>query len=332
MMDSFTAYRIHRQEGRIQGRLESITLDDLSAGDVVVQVDWSGINFKDALAATGTGKILRRFPLVGGIDLAGHVHRSSDDRFKEGDPVLVCGGGLSEDHDGGYARYARVMGDWLVPIPIGLSLREAMAIGTAGFTAAIAIDRMQHNGQQPDAGPILVNGATGGVGSFSIDLLSGLGFEVAAFTGKRDQQAYLEALGASECLYRDEVDLGTRPLEKARWAGAIDNVGGNELGWLTRTVLPMGNIASIGLAGGIKLDTTVMPFILRGVNLLGINSVLLPNERRTRVWKRLASDLKPRHIDRIVTKEIGIEQLDSMFQRYMEGGVTGRTVVRIGDD
>ncbi len=329
-MEPFTAYRIHRQEGTIAGRLESITLDDLSAGDVIVQVAWSGINYKDALAATGKGKILRRFPLVGGIDLAGHVYRSSDTRFREGDAVLICGSGLSESHDGGYAKYARVMGDWLVPIPDGLSLREGMGIGTAGFTAAAAIDRMQHNGQCPENGPILVNGATGGVGSFAIDMLSALKFEVTALTGKRDQQPYLESLGAAACLYRDELTMGTRPLEQAIWAGAVDNVGGSQLSWLTRTVMPMGNIASIGLAGGIDLATTVMPFILRGVNLLGINSTMLPAARRRRVWARLATDLKPRHIDRIVTSEIALAQLPDAFQRYMDAAVTGRTVVRIG--
>ena len=262
-MEPFTAYRIHRQDGGIEGCLESISVDDLSAGDVIVQVDWSGINYKDALAATGKRKILRRFPLVGGIDLAGHVHSSSDSRFREGDAVLVCGNGLSEDHDGGYARYARLPGDWLIPLPEGLSLRDGMAIGTAGFTAAVAVDRMQRNDQRAENGPILVNGATGGVGSFAIDILSALKFEVTALTGKRDQQAYLESLGASACLYRDELTMGTRPLEKALWAGAVDNVGGSQLSWLTRTVMPMGNIASIGLAGGVDLVTTVMPFILR---------------------------------------------------------------------
>ena len=330
-MNPFTAFRIHRQDGNIEGRLETISLDDLNDGEVIVQVDWSGINYKDALAATGKGKILHRFPLVGGIDLAGHVYRSSDPNFREGDAVLVCGNRLSEDHDGGYAKYARVKSDGLVPIPKGLSLRETMSIGTAGFTAALAIDRMQHNGQRPQNGPILVNGATGGVGSVAIDILSALNFEVTALTGKRDQQPYLISLGASQCLYRNELTLGTRPLEKALWGGAIDNVGGEQLGWLTRSMMPMANIASIGLAGGIDLTTTVMPFILRGVNLLGINSVVLPAMLRNRIWQRLATDLKPQHLGRIVTSEITLAQLPGAFQHYIDATITGRTVVRISD-
>ena len=233
---------------------------------------------------------MRRFPMVGGIDVAGAVHASNDPRYAEGDPVVITGFGLSEDFDGGYSEYVRAPGDWLIRLPDGMSLRDSMAIGTAGFTAALAVDRMELNGQRPDRGPVLVNGATGGVGSFAIDMLAGLGYEVAAFTGKRDRDDYLRALGASRILYRDEAEMGTRPLEKTRWAGAVDNVGGGELAWLTRTMQPEGNIASIGLAGGFKLETTVMPFILRGVNLLGINSVHVARDRRERVWQRLASD------------------------------------------
>ena len=328
-MEPFTAYRVHDEDGMIEGRLDRITLDDLSEGDVVVRSAWSGINYKDALAATGKGKIMRRFPMVGGIDVAGAVHASSDARYAEGDPVVITGFGLSEDVDGGYSEYVRASGDWLIPLPEGLSLRDTMAIGTAGFTAALAVDRMELNGQRPDQGPVLVNGATGGVGSFAIDMLSRLGYEVAAFTGKRDRDDYLHGLGARRILYRDEVEMGTRPLEKAQWAGAVDNVGGGQLAWLTRTMQPGGNIASIGLAGGFKLETTVMPFILRGVNLLGINSVYIARDRRERVWQRLASDLKPRHLDRIVTAEIALSDLPTAFDGYLEGTVTGRAVVRI---
>ena len=328
-MEPFTAYRVHDEDGMIEGRLDRITLDDLSEGDVVVRSAWSGINYKDALAATGKGKIMRRFPMVGGIDVAGAVHASSDARYAEGDPVVITGFGLSEDVDGGYSEYVRASGDWLIPLPEGLSLRDTMAIGTAGFTAALAVDRMELNGQRPDQGPVLVNGATGGVGSFAIDMLSRLGYEVAAFTGKRDRDDYLRGLGARRILYRDEVEMGTRPLEKAQWAGAVDNVGGGQLAWLTRTMQPGGNIASIGLAGGFKLETTVMPFILRGVNLLGINSVYIARDRRERVWQRLASDLKPRHLDRIVTAEIALSDLPTAFDGYLEGTVTGRAVVRI---
>ena len=335
-MDQFRAFRVHQDDGKTDARIDTIGLDDLGPGDgksdVLIKACWSDINYKDALAATGKGRIMRRFPMVAGIDVAGYVASSRDPRYAEGDAVLVTGFGLGEDHDGGYAEYVRVPADWLVPLPDGLSLRESMALGTAGFTAALAVDGMQHNFQVPDMGPILVNGATGGVGSFAIDMLAALGFTVTAFTGKRDQEAYLKQLGASELLIRGEAELGTRALEKSVWGGAVDNVGGDELGWLTRTVNPCGNIASIGLAGGIKLETTVMPFILRGVNLLGINSVYVAHERRVRVWDRLASDLKPRHLDQIVTREVAFDAMEGVFDAYVAGTVTGRAVVRIASE
>lgn len=331
-MDSFRAFRVHQEDGNTVARIDTIGLDDLNAGDVVIRACWSDVNYKDALAATGKGKIMRRFPMVGGIDVAGFVVQSEDARYKEGDAVVATGFGLGEEHDGGYSEYVRLSADWLVPLPDGLSLRDSMAFGTAGFTAALAVDAMQHNGQAPDLGPVLVNGATGGVGSFAIDMLAGLGFSVTAFTGKRDQEAYLKGLGASELLLRGEAELGTRPLERALWGGAVDNVGADELGWLTRTVQPGGNIASIGLAGGIKLETTVMPFILRGINLLGINSVYVPHERRVRVWQRMASDLRPRHMDDIVTRSVDLDGLGEVFDGYIAGTVTGRTVVKMGDE
>jgi len=331
-MDSFRAYRIYEQDGEVQGRLETTELDTLSPGDVVIRAVWSDVNYKDALAGTGKGKILKRFPLIGGIDVAGKVHSSSDARFKEGDSVLVAGCGLSENHDGGYAEYARVPGDWVVLLPQGLSLRDSMAIGTAGFTAGIAVDRMEHNGQRPDGGPILVNGATGGVGSFAIDLFAGRGYQVTAFTGKHDADEYLKTLGASDICYRGEVEMGTRPMEKALWGGAVDSVGGDELGWLTRTVMPGGNIASIGLAGGVTLNTTVLPFILRGVNLLGINSVYISSATRDRVWSRLGTDLRPRHFDSIVTRTVDLDGLPAVFDDYVAGKNTGRTLVKISEE
>jgi len=331
-MDDFLVYRVHEQESGVAGRLERIDLDAFDPGDVVIRAVWSDINYKDALAATGKGKIMRRLPMVGGIDVAGYVHASRDPLYREGDAVFVTGFGLGEAHDGGYAEYVRVPGDWLVPLPAGLSLRESMALGTAGFTAGIGVDRMQLNGQRPELGPILVNGATGGVGGFAIDMLAALGFEVVAFTGKREAEGYLTGLGAARVVVRGEVEMGSRPLEKALWGGAVDSVGGAELGWLTRTVVPCGNIASIGLAGGIKLETTVMPFILRGVNLLGINSVFLPMDTRLHVWARLASDLKPRHFDDIVRREIALEDLPAAFDDYIDGKVIGRTLVRLGEE
>ncbi|HEV8017575.1 MAG TPA: oxidoreductase [Steroidobacteraceae bacterium] len=329
-MNSFKAFRIHSDGGKINARFEQLDLDDLAAGDVVIRVTHSDINYKDALAATGAGKILRRYPLVGGVDLAGVVESSADPRYRPGEAVLVTGCGLSETHDGGYAQMARIPGDWVIPMPPGLDASTAMAIGTAGFTAALAIHRMEQNGQQPAGGPVVVTGATGGVGSIAIDMLGARGYRVVAVSGKAEAASYLRELGASEVLLRQDIDLGSRPLENARFAGAIDNLGGETLAWLTRTVDFWGNIASIGLASGAELKTTVMPFILRGVALLGINSSATRREWRLAVWQRIATDLAPRHLARIVTRTIDFDELPAAFPAYLEGRVTGRTVVRIG--
>jgi acrylyl-CoA reductase (NADPH) len=322
----FRAFRIHESGPKI----EQLSVDDLSPGEVVIRVAWSGINYKDALAATGAGKILRKYPLVGGIDLAGTVESSTDDRFRSGNKVLVTGCDLSEQVDGGYAEVARVRADAVIPIPAGLDERAAMGIGTAGFTAALAIDRMEHNGQRPGERAIAVTGATGGVGSFAIDMLASRGFEVCAISGKAAAADYLKSLGAARVMLRQEIEYSTRPLEKTLFSGAVDNVGGDLLGWLTRSITYGGNIASVGLAGGAELKTTVIPFILRAVNLLGINSVSTPRELRLAVWQRIASNLKPRHLDRIVTREIGFDELPGALGAYTKGEVTGRTVVRIG--
>jgi NADPH2:quinone reductase len=328
-MNKFRALRIHRDDGRIEPRFEELTLDDLAAGEVVIRVAYSTINYKDALAATGAGPILRRFPLVGGIDLAGEVVSSEDSRYQPGQKVLVTGCGLSETHDGGYSEYARVRGDWVIPLPQGLDERAAMQLGTAGFTAALAIHRMEQNGQAPGNGPVLVTGATGGVGSLAVNMLAGRGYEVVALTGKPDAADYLRELGAARVLPRQELQPGSRPLEKALWAGAIDNLGGETLAWLTRTVDFWGNIASIGLAAGPELHTTVMPFILRGVNLLGINSVETPRKLRLAVWERIASDLKPTALARISGKLVDFPELPAQFPAYVEGKITGRIVVKI---
>jgi len=326
----FRAFRIHEDQGKISARFERLTLEDLGPGDVVIKVRYSGINYKDALAATGAGRILRKYPLVGGIDLAGEVVSSTDSRYRMGDKVLVTGCALSETHDGGYAEYARVNGDWVIPIPAGMDEFQVMALGTAGFTAALAIHRMEHNGQHPAKGAIIVTGASGGVGSIAIDLLSGRGYDVVALSGKPAAENYLTKLGAKQVLRRQELDLGSRPLEAVRWAGAIDNVGGPILTWLTRTIDFWGNIASIGLTGGAELNTTVLPFILRGANLLGINSSATPRDLRLKVWARIGSDLKPRHLDLIATRTISFDELPAAFAAYLEGAVTGRTVVKIG--
>jgi NADPH2:quinone reductase len=330
MDGTFKAFRIHEIDKKIVARMERLSIDDLAAGEVVVRVQWSDINYKDALAATGAGRILRKYPLVGGIDLAGVVESSSDARFKPCDAVLATGCGLSEVHDGGYAEYARLKGEWVIPMPAGLDAFTAMSLGTAGYTAALAIHRMEHNGQSPARGPVVVTGATGGVGSIAIDMLAGRGYEVVAVTGKAAAVDYLKSLGASQVLLRGEIDHGSRPMESVRWAGAIDNVGGETLTWLTRTVDNWGNIASIGLTGGAELHTTVMPFIIRGVNLLGINSAATLRDTRLVVWGRIATDLKPRHLDRIVTRTIDFDDLPGAFDAYLQGSVTGRTVVRIG--
>jgi NADPH2:quinone reductase len=329
-MQRFKAYRIHQDAAETKAGFELLGLDESSPGDVVIRVAYSSVNYKDALAATGAGKILRRSPLTGGIDLAGTVVESQDPRYQAGEEVVVTGCGLSETHDGGYAEYARVPGDWVIPLPSGLDTRTAMAIGTAGFTAALAIERMEHNGLRPDRGAVVVTGASGGVGSFAIDMLAARGYEVVAVSGKADADAYLEELGAARILRRQDLDLGSRPMERALWAGAVDNVGGELLAWLTRTMDFGGSIVSIGLAGGAELHTTVMPFILRGVNLLGVTSSGTPRAPRLEVWRRLASDLRPRHFARLVTREIAFDALPDVFGEYLRGSVTGRTVVRIG--
>ena len=326
---SFTAFRIHRQGSQISARFDDIGLSDLTAGDVVVRVTYSDINYKDALAATGTAPILRKYPLVGGIDLAGEVVFSSDRRYTSGQRVLVTGCGLSETQDGGYAEYARVQGDWVIPLPPGMTDADAMKLGTAGFTAALAVHRMEQNGQQPESGPVVVTGATGGVGSLAINMLAGRGYEVVAVSGKPEADAYLHEIGASQILRRQSLDLGSKPMEAALWAGAVDNVGGEVLTWLTRTMGYGGNIASVGLAASHELHTTVMPFILRGVNLLGINSVATPRELRLAVWHRLATDLRPTGLDRIAGRHVTFDELPAQFDDYIKGRVIGRTVVRI---
>ncbi len=328
-MEKFRAYRINELDGNIVAGFEELSIDDLSDGNVVVKVSHSTINYKDALAATGSGKILRRYPLVGGIDLAGTVVSSDDAEFKPGAAVLVNGCGLSETVDGGYAEYARVNSASLVAVPAGMTPAETMQIGTAGYTAALAIHRMEQNGQLPENGPVVVTGATGGVGSIAIDMLQGRSYEVVALTGKADEVDYLKSIGARSVLLRAELDLGKRPMEKAQWAGAIDNLGGDYLTWLTRTVDYGGNIASIGLAAGYKLETTVMPFILRAVCLLGINSVETPRALRRAIWARIGADLRPRHLATIGKKTIRFDELPAQFQAYIDGTVTGRTVVNI---
>ncbi len=328
----FRSFRIRKDAQGYRAAIEEDGLEALSPGEVTIKVAWSSVNYKDALAGTGQGKILRSFPLVGGIDVAGHVVESRDARYREGDPVLVTGCGLSETRDGGYSEYLRLDPDWIVPLPAGLSLREAMALGTAGFTAALSLFRMEQNGQAPESGPILVTGATGGVGMLAIAILAKAGFEPHALSGKFERLDDLTALGAVSVLDRKTVTMGKRALETAAWAGAIDNVGDEVLAWLTRVIQPYGNIASCGLAGGELLHTTVMPFILRGVSLLGIASAGTAYGIRREIWQRLAGPWKPETLDRITTREIMLEELPTVFDTMLAGGSFGRTVVRIGGD
>lgn len=324
----FRAFRIHNDESGYHAGIETLALDDLSPGDVVIKTAYSSVNYKDALAGTGKGKILRQFPLVGGIDVAGHVVASTDPRFKEGDPVLVTGCGLSETRDGGYADYARLDARWVIPLPAGLTLREAMILGTAGFTAALGLLRMIENRQTPALGPLAVTGATGGVGSLAIAIFRKAGFEVHAISGKADQADYLRALGAHAVLGREALATN-RPLESARFGGGLDNVGGTMLASLLAQTAPYGNVASCGLAASAELHATVMPFIIRGVSLLGVASAGTAREIRDEVWRRLAHDWKPDTLDAICTHEATLDTLPEVFARMLAGGALGRTVVRI---
>jgi len=327
-MGPFRALRIHKDTGgAMHAVLESLTLDDLSSGEVVIRGRYSSVNYKDALAATGKGRIMRRFPLVAGVDVAGEVISSMDNRFQAGDQVLVTGCGLGESHDGGFSEVVRVPADWVVPLPQGMTLFDAMVLGTAGFTAALAIDRMEQNGLVPGQGPVVVTGATGGVGSVAIDLLSGRGYEVIALTRKLEAADYLKLLGAADVLDAKTATDSGKPLEAVRWAGAIDSVGGEVLGWLTRTLQPWGSIASIGLAGGSELHTTVMPFILRGVSILGITSANCPMQRRIKIWERLVTDLQPQHLASIIAGQVTLEELSDVFATVLSGRHHGRYIV-----
>lgn len=328
--NTFTAFRIFDDENGHRAELTEQSIDDQSPGDVVIRVAWSSINYKDALAGTGTGKILRRFPLNGGIDAAGTVVQSGSDQFQAGDPVLITGCGLSETRDGGYSEYLRVPSEWLVPLPDSLSLHEAMLIGTAGFTAALGLWRMEANGQKPDQGPIAITGASGGVGSLAVDIYTAAGYEVTAISGKEDEFDWLHELGASQCISRHELYWPESALASARFAGALDNVGGDMLSGLTRVIQPWGNIASCGMAGGIGLNTTVMPFIIRGITLLGINSAACPIGLRKELWQRLATDWKPRRLDAIAAPAVTLETLPQGFSNLLEIRNRGRIAVRVG--
>lgn len=327
-MEKFKAYRLSEVERKIKAEFVECALDDLDPGEVVVRVAYSDVNYKDALAATGKGRILLRPSCIGGIDLSGTVVSSTDARFAKGDAVLAVGHQLGVKHHGGYAQYARIPADWAVKLPKGMTLWEAMAFGTAGYTAGLAVVKMEHNGLHPAGGPVIVDGATGGVGSIAIAALAKLGYHVVALTGKADGVAYLKKLGAAEIKLRSELDLSKiKPLDKATWQGAIDNLGGEVLAWMASTMQFNGVIASIGLAAGPGLSSTVLPFILRGVSLLGINSTDAPSpELERQVWARLGSDMKPAGLKEMA-KTIPFADLPKVFDDFMNAKVTGRIVV-----
>ena len=324
----FNAFRIHQDEHGHRSGIEAIGLDQLNPGEVVIRAQWSSVNYKDALAGTGKGRILRRFPLVGGIDVAGTVVASTDPAYREGDAVLATGCGLSETRDGGYSQYVRLAASAVIAQPAGLSPREAMVLGTAGFTAALALLRMTDNRLTPAHGPLAVTGATGGVGSLAVDIFSRAGFEVHAISGKADQADYLHGLGASQVLPREALATG-KPMESARFGGGLDNAGGPMLASLLAQTVPYGSVVSAGLAASPALDMTVMPFIIRGVSLLGVSSAAAPRALREQVWEKLAGDWKPRHLDAICTREVGLDGLADVFEAMLAGGALGRTVVRI---
>lgn len=333
MSSGFKAFLIEEDAQRqVSGRLASLDTSRLDAGEILVRVSYSSINFKDALAATGKGRVIRRFPCVGGIDLAGVVVESADPRFGPGDPVIATSFDIGVAHHGGYAEYARIPAGWVLPLPAGMSLLDAMALGTAGFTAALGVVRMEHDGLRPENGPVVVTGATGGVGGLAVDMLAGLGYHVVALTGKEAEGDYLRGLGAAEIKLRSSIDFSkVRPLEAALWAGAVDNVGGEILHWVLATMQQAGTVASIGNAQSPNLHTTVFPFILRGVSLLGIDSGYVGFPLRGQVWERLAGDLRPRHLASM-TRVIAFDDLPAAFDAYIAGQVRGRTVVRIGGE
>ena len=321
----FRAWRIHQGQGDFSAGFETLSLDDLGAGEVIIEVACSGVNYKDAMAATDRAKILRKSPLVGGIDLAGRVLADASGRFAAGDAVFAQGSGLGEIHDGGYAPYARLPADLVMALPDGLDAFSAMAIGTAGFTAAYAIDLMERNGQRPGNGPVLVTGATGGVGSFATHLLARRGYRCVAATRKRERSDYLKRLGAEDII--DPVAPVPGALGKAAWGGAIDNLGGDTLGAIVKTTRPRGNVVCVGRAASEDLPLSVIPFIIRGVSLLGVTSANCPMELRRRVWQRLATDMKPSCLDTVVAARVGIEQLPECFEKLISGQVCGRFVV-----
>lgn len=329
MTDRFKALVVNKNDN-FTVKVSELTMNDLPDGDVLVKVTYSSINYKDSLATIPNGNIVNSYPFVPGIDLAGVVVSSSDARFKEGDEVLATSYEIGVSHFGGYSEYARIPSQWIVPLPKGLTLKEAMIIGTAGFTAALSVQRLKENGVSPEKGKVLVTGATGGVGSFAVSILSTLGYQVEASTGKESEQEYLKSLGATSIVSRDEVfDGKIKALGKQKWAAAVDSVGGEPLASLLSQIQYGGSVAISGLTAGTKLPTTVFPFILRGVNILGIDSVYCPMDIRLKVWERLATDFKPADLNKFIQQEVTLQQLPDVLPMLLKGQARGRTLVKL---
>jgi acrylyl-CoA reductase (NADPH) len=326
----FKAFVVDKKQEGFTATFKDLTVADLPPGEVLIKVAYSSVNYKDGLASIPDGKIVRSYPFVPGIDLSGTVVESSDARFKEGDEVIVTSYELGVSHYGGFSEYARVKGDWVVPLPASMTLKEAMALGTAGFTAALAIHKLEHNGLKPQNGPVLVTGATGGLGSIAISILKNRAYTVAASTGKESEHAYLKALGADEILTRAETTVeSNRPLEKERWAASVDAVGGATMAYLLRTTRTGGSVASCGNTGGPNFSTTVFPFILRGINLLGIDSQNCPMELRSQIWEHLAGDYKPKGLLDLIGHEAPFAEVPQALSTILKGGVRGRTIIRV---
>ena len=328
---SYRALVVNKSEDAFSVAVQELDESQLPPGDVTIRVEWSSVNYKDGLACSPTGRVVRSYPMVPGVDLAGSVVSSTDPRYSPGDEVIVTGFDAGVAHPGGFAELARVPADWIVPVPPGLTTKEAMAIGTAGLTAALSVAALERNGLRKDQGAVIVTGATGGVGSTAVSMLSQLGYTVAASTGKESEHEFLRWLGATEILSRADVSgESNRPMENERWAAAIDPVGGATTAYLLRTTKYGGSVAVSGLTGGGTVNTTVFPFILRGVNLLGIESVSCPMEVRLQMWGRLATDLKPHGLMDSIVVETDLNGIVSVAERILAGQVRGRTLVRIG--
>ncbi|MCP3761016.1 acryloyl-CoA reductase [Domibacillus sp. A3M-37] len=330
MNEQFHALIVDKTEDDFSVGVKKIGLEELPQGEVLIKTAYSGINYKDGLASIPDGKIVRSYPFIPGIDLAGVVVSSSDTRFQEGDEVIATSYEIGVSHFGGYSEYARIPADWVVPLPKGLTLKEAMIFGTAGFTAALSVQRLEENGLQPDQGNVLVTGATGGVGSFAVSMLAGRGYNVVASTGKDSEKNYLTKLGAKEIVSREDVYNGKlKALDKEQWAGAVDPVGGETLAAILSKISYKGSVAVSGLTGGTNVPTSVFPFILRGVNLLGIDSVNCPMETRQKTWERMATDLKPEDLSTFVQQTASLEELPDILPTILQGKMRGRVIVSL---